>query len=367
MHAKLELHLTVLNPVVGKKIQTGRSRNDQVLTAIRLFLIDKLVSVELHTLSLARAFTILAMRYEFVPMPGYTHMQRAMPSSVGMWAGSFAEALFDDVKFLQSIHAIIDCSPLGSAAGYGSPLLLDRSLAAELMGFSRVQSNSLYCQNSRGKFEAQIMSAFAAILSDVNRLASDLLLFTTKEFDFFRLPHNFYSGSSIMPQKNNLDAAELLRAKAKRLLGNYLQVVALALDLPSGYNRDLQDMKRPLFDSIETTTESVDIAELIISALEPVEDRLRAACSPEIYSTHRALSAVAQGEAFRDAYRVIARDPNATAHQIDPDKVLRASEHLGGTGNLRLKELQATIEDNARATSARHSARIDTWSKLKGD
>lgn len=363
-HTKIENYLTKQYGAVGRKIHTGRSRNDQVLTALRLLTADKLLDIEAELAGLAAAFAGFAKKYEFMPMPGYTHMQRAMPSSVGMWAGSFSEALLDDVTTLQGISGLLDQSPLGSAAGYGVPLGLDREFTARLLGFSRVQSNSLYVQNSRGKFEALVLAGLVAVLSDINRFASDILLFSTKEFGLFAFRDEMYSGSSIMPQKKNLDVAELLRGKAKKAIGNYVAVASLPLDLISGYNRDLQDMKRPLMESLSVSLASIRMAELLVANLSPVKEKLLAANSPEIYAAHEAFRMAQKGTAFRDAYKAVgAAGPTASAR--DPEKELHLAKHSGATGNLGLARLMKNAERTLAGAKKRRAGLAGIFKKLK--
>ena len=305
IHTKIESWLTKNYGEVGKKIHTGRSRNDQVLTALRLFTKDGLLGIQQQTLTLAAQFKKFAIKYRLVQMPGYTHMQKAMPSSVGIWAGSFAEALYDDARVIAAAVDLIDQSPLGSAAGYGVPLKLDRTLTAKLLGFKKVQSNAMYCQNSRGKFEAVVIAALVNALSDINRFASDLMLFTTAEFNFFTVDAELCSGSSIMPQKRNLDLAELLRSVVKKVTGNYLHVAALPFDLPSGYNRDLQNCKKPLIESIKATKRALNMTSLLLSGIRPNKKVMGKACTPELFAAHQAFKLVREGMSFRDAYHAV--------------------------------------------------------------
>ncbi len=347
IHTKIENFLTKRYGTAGKKIHTGRSRNDQVLTALRLFMIDALLDIHTQTLDLAAAFVKIAKKYEFVPMPGYTHMQRAMPSSVGVWLGSFTESLLDDASAISAAITLINQSPLGSAAGYGVPLKLNREMTARLLGFDRIQANVLYCQNSRGKLEAVALAALVNILSTVNRFANDLLLFTTKEFDFFSLNDSLFSGSSIMPQKRNLDLAELLRASVKKVLANYTLVANLPLDLMSGYNRDLQDCKKPIIESMITTKQSLKMMQLLIHSLKPNQKKLTGACSKEIFATHAALKLVKRGSSFRDAYRIVAGGIE-NLDSINVEMILRESTHTGATGNLQLGKLAQKIREKQK-------------------
>nr|MBP9719453.1 argininosuccinate lyase [Candidatus Levybacteria bacterium] len=211
MHTKIENYLTTTYGNVGKKIHTARSRNDQILTALRLYSKDSLQKTISETKKLKKSFEGFSKKYKNISLPGYTHMQKAMPSSIDLWAKSFVEAFTDDISVLQSTHKLIDQSPLGSAAGYGLPITIDRAYSAKQLGFAKVQNNPLYCQNSKGKFDASILSSLMSIQMDINKFASDVLLFTTSEFNFFEVSQSLCSGSSIMPQKKNVDIAELLR------------------------------------------------------------------------------------------------------------------------------------------------------------
>lgn len=341
IHTKIENYLTETCGSVGEKIHTGRSRNDQVLTAIRLFTKDELIGCWISAIDLAAAFVSFAKKYEMVSMPGYTHMQKAMPSSVGMWAGAFAESLIDDVALLKATLALIDQSPLGSAAGYGVPLPLDRAYTTKLLGFAKTQNNSLYCQNSRGKFEAAVVASLLSLLQTVNKFATDVLLFTTSEFGFFTVDDEMMTGSSIMPQKKNIDVAELLRSKVHILLANYTSIVGISSNLPSGYNRDLQDTKKTLMDSLEISNQTLSIAKLLFEHLTPNPLKLEASMTPEIFATTTVFANVQKGMAFRAAYKN-AGLPTAPHMQI------------AKTNTLRLSAIQTTL--TAERTSS-HNAK----------
>lgn len=303
VHTKIENYLIKKYGDVGKKIHTGRSRNDQVLTAIRLYTKEELLHIWHEVHHLAYELLTFAKKYETVLMPGYSHMQKAMPSTAGMWAGAIAEGLLDDLAILQCAYTLNNQSPLGSAAGYGVPLPLDRIYTAQLLGFKNVQTNPLYCQNSRGKIEANVLSALISILSDINKLTNDVLLFTTSEFGYFDVDKELCTGSSIMPQKKNADIAELLRSKVHLMLGNYVQIVSLSSNLPSGYNRDLQDSKKPLIESLEITNDSINVATLLVEHLSVNKNILKQSLTPELFATHYALSLVGKGMPFREAYK----------------------------------------------------------------
>lgn len=304
-HTKIENYLTQKIGEIGKKIHTGRSRNDQVLTALRLFTKNYLEKINLELINLSKEFEIFNKKYGNTPMPGYTHMQKAMPSSIKTWAESFIESLADDQYSLKTALKISDKSPLGSGAGYGLPLDLDRKFTAKQLGFAKVQENPLYCQNSRGKIEAAILSSLISILQTVNKFASDVMLFSTSEFSFFIASEEITTGSSIMPQKKNLDLAELLRSKLHLVLGNYIQIVSLSSNLVSGYNRDLQDAKKPLIESLEITLNSLKATQILLKNIVPNKEVLKKALTKEIYATQKAFELVKKGSSFRDAYQKV--------------------------------------------------------------
>ncbi len=245
VHTSIENYLVAVAGAAGKKIHMARSRNDQVLVALRLYGKEQMHKVGAKLGNLCTALLDFAQAHEDVPMPGYTHMQRAMLSSVGLWAASFAEALLDDEQLLAAAYAVNDQSPLGSAAGYGVPLNIDRQYSTQLLGFSRVQNNVIYAQNSRGKMEAAIVQVLAQVMLDLSKMAQDILLFSTVEYGFFSVAQELCTGSSIMPQKRNLGVMELLRARTQTMLALQQQILGVVTGLPSGYNMDYQETKRP--------------------------------------------------------------------------------------------------------------------------
>lgn len=305
IHTKIENYLTSNIGEAGEKIHTGRSRNDQVLTAIRLYLRNQLGIIETEAQNLIKEFKSFVKKYGLISMPGYTHMQKAMQSSLKIWGESFIDSLEDDLKILKTAYEVNNQSPLGSGAGYGVSLSLDRKLTANILNFKKVQQNPLYCQNSRGKIESIILSALIQILLTINKFASDVLIFTTSEFNFFTASDEVTSGSSIMPQKRNLDLAELLRSKVHVVLGNYAQIVSISSNLISGYNRDIQDTKKPLMESIDITLDSIKVAGILLTNLTPNKEILANALTEEIYATNKAFSLVKKGIPFRQAYRQI--------------------------------------------------------------
>ncbi len=337
VHTKIESYLSDKLGDLGKKIHTGRSRNDQVLVDLRLYTKEQLFSIADLLIETAGQFLLYAKKYEFIPMPGYTHMQKAMPSSVGMWLGSFAEQIIDILDLLKASFELNDQSPLGSGAAYGVSLPIDREMTAKLLGFKKVQSNSLYSQISRPTFHLALMHNLGQIMLAMSRFANDLLLFTTSEFDFFDVDENICTGSSIMPQKKNLDLLEYVRAKSNKVLSASMTVGVMTAALPSGYNGDFGETKGPFIESINTVKDTLKMLPVILSSIKPKTEILEKACSKEIYATHFAYEKVKKGTPFRSAYL-------ETKKQLDqiplPDikKFLTISNHTGGTGNLLLKE-----------------------------
>lgn len=356
VHSRVENHLVAVLGDVGKKIHTARSRNDQIAVDMRLFAKERLLAVERSLLEAAVAFLDAARRYEWLPMPGYTHMQRAMLSSVGLWAASFVEALLDDDALIQAIYAIIDQSPLGSAASYGVPLPIDRHYTATLLGFARVHQNVLAAQHGRGKYEGMIAQALAQIMLDLSRFAQDALLFTTSEFGFFTLDERLCTGSSIMPQKRNADILELARGQASVVQALAGQIMATITGLPSGYNADVSLTKRPFMQALDTTIATLDICALAVRGLTPNEAALRAALSPEVFATDAAYDLVAQGVPFRDAYRQVAANLDAL-RSVEPGPALAARTHQGASGNLGLDQLGERLAA-ARAGLAERTERF---------
>ncbi len=343
-----DIHTTIENALIervgaaGKQLHTGRSRNDQVLLDLRLYAKEAVLHLAESALDLAAAFQTLAAAHEWTPMPGYTHMQRAMLSSVGLWASSYAEALLDDCAALAMAYTLNDQSPLGSAAAYGVALPLDRDYVARALGFARTHHNVLTAANARGKFEAAVVQAVALVMLDLSKFAQDVLLFTTREFGFFRVPAELCDGSSIMPQKRNLSALELIRARAHTVIALQGQMLSTLAGLPSGYNMDYQETKAPLLEAVRICRESLTVARLFANGLVPDGERLAAACSAELFATDHAYALTAGGVPFRDAYRQVAAMPDAEAPG-DLVARLRARSAEGAPGNLGLEGVARRI------------------------
>ncbi|KAF0124777.1 MAG: argininosuccinate lyase [Elusimicrobia bacterium] len=304
-HTAIENRLTSRCGPAGRKVHTGRSRNDQVLAALRLYERDALLELKSRLAAFAAACRGLAARRGRVPMPGYTHMRRAMPTTIGTWIGCFAAAAADDSKLADALLRLIDQSPLGSAAGFGVPVLnIDKRRSARLMGFSRAIENPIYAQFTRSKFEPAIMHLCSQVMLTLNKLASDLVLFSMPEFGFIELPEKFCTGSSIMPQKKNPDVLELVRGKYHAVLGEEFKALSLAGNLPSGYNRDAQLAKGPLFACLDTALASLGIMTVVTAGL--VVNREKCVLAPELFATEEAYRLVRAGTPFRDAYRIVA-------------------------------------------------------------
>ena len=362
-HSALERFLTGRVGEAGKKIHTGRSRNDQVIGALRLYTREWLLDFRAETVELVAALLDFADTHARTPMAGRTHMQPAMPSTVGLWAAAFAEALIDDADLVACAYRRNDRNPLGAAAGYGVPLPLDRRMVAAALGFSGVQNNVLYVNTSRGALEAQVVEAAGRVCGTLSRLAQDLLLFTLPEFGYFRLPEELTTGSSIMPQKRNPDLLELVRAKAAFVDGQAATIRAITNHLPSGYHRDLQQTKGPFLIALEEAAGCVRVMRLAILQLAVDDRRLRDGCTPELMATDRAYELVAQGMAFRDAYRQVGAELREAGDgaPLPSDAALAAAlakNYAGAPGNLALdgarREMQIlrdAVEDDRSAVT----------------
>jgi len=306
-HTAIENFLTQNIGAAGQKIHTGRSRNDQVLTALRLYCKAKLTEISTAVQDTIPAISEFITQNGNIAIPGFTHTRKAMPSSVAMWAGALKDALTDDLDLLNCSMKLIDQNPLGTGAGYGVPLALDRQMTTDELHFARVQENPVYAQLSRGKFEGFALSVMSHIMYDLNRMAADLILFTLPDFGYFALPDEFLTGSSIMPQKKNPDVLELLRAKYHEVFACEMQVRNTAVNLISGYHRDLQITKEPLMRGFSATLASVQIATLVFRNLSVNPEKCQAAMSDELFATTKVYELVEKGLPFREAYRITAQ------------------------------------------------------------
>ena len=343
-HSAIEARLTERLGDTGRKIHTGRSRNDQVLVATRLWLKDKLSSVAAVCRDVAGIALARAEAESGLPMPGYTHLQRAVVSSAGMWWAGWAEAYIDNAERAARTCDWIDANPLGTAAGYGVNLPLDRDHGTEALGFDRLQVSPLYAQLSRGKFELAALEALGSAMLDLRRLAWDLSLFTTAEFGFVALPAQYTTGSSIMPNKRNPDVIELMRGSYASVAAARCEIEQL-LSLPSGYHRDLQVSKGALVHGFGRGLAALALLPDLLRHLAWNEDRMRAALDPSLYATDIAVDLAVAGAPFRDAYRQAA-DP-ASWTRVDPAASLKARLSPGGAGDLRLEALRERLRSLA--------------------
>lgn len=307
-HTAIENHLIEKLGDLGKKIHTGRSRNDQVLTALRLYYKDELISCKSLCEEFTEALAGYVNKYGHIEFPGYTHTRKAMPSAMSLWGVAFIESMKDNIKAIDFALELIDQSPLGTGAGYGVPVEIDREFTAKLLGFRKIQRNPIYVQNSRGKFESNIVHALSLIMFDLNKIATDLILFSMPEFGYFELSEDFCTGSSIMPQKKNPDVLELVRAKYHVLISLEMQLKNIIGNLVSGYHRDLQLTKDAIMQAFEITESCLSIMCLLIKKLKVNEENCRRALTEELFATERVLELVKQGMPFREAYKIISKD-----------------------------------------------------------
>ncbi len=310
-HTAIENYLIEKHGNVGKKIHTARSRNDQILVALRLYEKKKLLEViELINYFKNELFELIK-KQGHIKLPGYTHMQKAMPTTIAELFGCFISSMEDNIKNIKSVFEIIDQNPLGTGAGFGIPLVeIDRATTTKLLGFSKELENPIYAQMSRGKFEGMIVNVLTQVMFDLNKLATDLITLNMDEFGFFKLPSEICTGSSIMPQKKNPDVLELVRAKYSVLIGEEVKIKSMVSNLISGYNRDVQETKEPLMNSFEITTSCLKIMSLVISKINVNEKKCENALTKQIYATEETYMLVKKGMPFRDAYKQIAHKYN---------------------------------------------------------
>ena len=341
MHSKIEHVLIKKLGDLGKKIHTARSRNDQVLVAMHLYLKKELGEIKTQVIALFDLLLELAEKYQNNLLPGYTHLQVAMPSSVGMWLSAYAENLIDDLYFWEAAYKIADQNPLGSAAGYGSAFPIDRELTTELLGFDQLKINSLAAQMSRGKLEKSTSIAFSSIGNSLAKLSMDICLYMGQDFNFISFPKNLTTGSSIMPHKKNPDLFELVRGKCNNLQALPNQLALLTSNLPSGYHRDLQLAKGPIIDAVKELKACMDILLFSLPQLEVTQDITDQKKYDYLFSVDTLNTEVIAGKPFRDAYREL-------GHTIEkgdflPNRTVNHT-HLGSIGNLGLERIRQKME-----------------------
>lgn len=330
IHSQIEIHLTKKFGETGKKIHTARSRNDQVLTAIKLYLREELKQIREQSLALKALLNSLSEQHKQVLMPGYTHFQAAMPSSFGLWLGAYAESIDDDLELLEAAYRICDKNPLGSAAGYGSSFGIDRLYTTEEMGFSALNVNSVYAQMTRGKTEKSVAMALSAIAHTISKFSYDVCLFMCQNFGFISFPDKFTTGSSIMPHKKNPDVFELLRAKCNIIQSLPNQFNLLTNNLPSGYHRDMQLTKELLFPSIAQMKDCMSMLMHVLPHMIVNENCIHDKKYDHIFSVEEVNRLVMSGLSFRDAYKEVAKQISEGSYT--PSREI-AHTHIGSIGN----------------------------------
>ncbi len=341
VHSQVELMLTRKLGVVGKKIHSGRSRNDQVLVDLKLYARSEIRTIAEAANSLFNELQKQSEKYKNVLMPGYTHMQVAMPSSFGLWFGAYAESLADDMQLLLAAYRVTNRNPLGSAAGYGSSFPLDRQMTTDLLGFDSMDYNVVYAQMGRGKTERNIAFAMAGIASTLSKLAFDACLFNSQNFGFVKLPAECTTGSSIMPHKKNPDVFELIRAKSNKLQSLPVQITMMMNNLPSGYSRDFQLIKEVFMPAFEELLDCLQMTEYIIARTEVNEHIIDDSRYDAMFSVEEVNRRVLSGTSFRDAYKQVGLE--IEAGNFVPDKNIHHT-HAGSIGNLcndKIAELMA--------------------------
>lgn len=342
VHSQVELQLTRALGDMGKKIHSGRSRNDQVLLDLRLFMRAKIEEVAQSVMHLFQVLSEQSERYRHVLMPGYTHLQIAMPSSFGLWFGAYAESLVDDMQLLQSVYKICNRNPLGSAAGYGSSFPLNRQMTTDLLGFEGLNYNVVYAQMGRGKMERLASFALASIAGTLSKLAFDACMFNSQNFDFIRLPAEFTTGSSIMPHKKNPDVFELTRAKCNKIQAIPQQISSIIQNLPSGYFRDLQIIKEVFLPAFDELIDCLKMTAAMMSQLKVKENILDDEKYLYLFSVEEVNKRVLQGVPFREAYRQVGLEIEAGDFQTDK---MVSHTHEGSIGNLCNEQIRQRMQE----------------------
>lgn len=343
VHSQVEFLLTQRIGDTGKKIHSGRSRNDQVAVDIKLFLREQVLLLRDEVANLFDLLQTKSEQFKDKLIPGYTHLQIAMPSSAGMWLGAYAESLVDDTELLAAAYAVANKNPLGSGAGYGSSFPLNRTRTTELLQFGALNYNSVYAQMTRGKTEKIVAMAMSSVAATVGRFAMDCCLYLNQNFGFLSFPSELTTGSSIMPHKKNPDVFELIRAKCNRIQALPNELAMMLTNLPSGYHRDLQLTKEILFPAIEELKSCLQLTVLMLSHMEVKDDILKDEKYRYLFSVEAVNELVNQGYSFRDAYRQVGNDIEAGAFSYDLSKGLNHT-HEGSIGNLCTQEIEALMQ-----------------------
>src|SRR6187402_762775 len=342
IHSQVELELTKKLGDVGKKIHSGRSRNDQVLVDVKLFLRAEIKEIVEAVNVLFDLLLHQSEKYKNHLLPGYTHLQLAMPSSFGLWFGAYAESLVDDTITLESAYRVVNKNPLGSAAGYGSSFPLNRKMTTELLGFDDLNYNVVYAQMGRGKSERIVAGALANVAATLSKLSMDACLFLNQNFGFISFPDELTTGSSIMPHKKNPDVFELIRSQCNRIQALPNEIMLMTTNLPSGYHRDLQLLKEHLIPAFQNLQSCLQMAGLMLSNVEVKKDLLSNEKYQYLFSVDEVNKLVLQGVPFRDAYKQIGQNIEEGSFTYSPSP---AHTHEGSIGNLQLEEVKGMMDE----------------------
>lgn len=350
-HSAIEAYLVDRIGETGKRVHLGRSRNDQVAVALRLYMLDALDRLRDACIAIARAALAVARKHEHDPMPGYTHLQRAVPSTIGLWMASFAEGFADCGRLCQLTRVWLDASPLGTAAGYGVNLPLPRAQVASELGFARIQINPMTAQSMRGRAEHQVVATLWQAMQEVRRFAWDCSLFSSQEFGFITLAPSYVTGSSIMPNKHNPDMAELLRGSTAVIAGAMAEIQQV-MSLPSGYHRDLQITKPALIRAVDVALDALAHIPRMIETMTLHRSRMREAIDSAMFATDHAVALAASGVPFRDAYTQAARAlGDMTAEDADIDRSIAARVSAGACAKLMLDEIETRLDQLGEGVS----------------
>lgn len=341
IHSQIEFMLTERLGDIGKKIHSGRSRNDQVLVDLKLFMRDELRKIAASVGRLFERLQSLSETYKDALMPGYTHLQIAMPSSFGLWFGAYAESLVDDMQLLSAAYDITNQNPLGSAAGYGSSFPLDRRKTTELLHFADLHYNVIAAQMSRGKTERAVSFAISAIASTLGHLAMDMCMYMCQNFGFVSLPDEFTTGSSIMPHKKNPDVFEIMRGKCNRLQSVSNEIALLTANLPLGYNRDLQLLKDIIFPATTTLIECLDMCDFMLAHIRVNRDIINDSKYDYLFTVEDVNRMVLDGVPFREAYKTVGIQVNEGKYR--PTRKV-SHTHIGSIGNLSTSDIKAKMD-----------------------
>ena len=341
IHSQIEILLTAKLGDMGKKIHAARSRNDQVLVDVKLFLRNELEAIVTSVHSLFELLQSQSEKYKEYLLPGYTHLQLAMPSSFGLWFGAYAESLVDDVLTLKAAYDVVNKNPLGSAAGYGSTFPINRSMTTKLLGFEDLNYNVVYAQMGRGKAERIVAQALANVADTLAKLSMDVTLFLNQNFNFISFPAELTTGSSIMPHKKNPDVFELIRSHCNRIKALPNEIMLMTTNLPSGYHRDLQLLKEGLFPALQTMKTCIEMAALMINHISVKQDILKDEKYKYLFSVEEVNKLVNAGMPFRDAYKKVGLDIEAGKFEYSPAV---HHTHEGSIGNLCNAEIKKQME-----------------------